>query len=118
MTTEKYRGTLGLGAIGFGAVTVDTEVPAEWVLGAGEDADTLLDTIGVIRLAVAAIAVGTAAHAIDYAARYATERVAFGNPISAFQGVAFPLAEARMRIDAARLEISEIAGVHAVVCFC
>jgi alkylation response protein AidB-like acyl-CoA dehydrogenase len=110
VTTEKYRGTLGLGAVGFGAITVDTEVPAEWVLGAGDDADTLLDTIGVIRLAVAAIAVGTAAHAIDYAARYATERVAFGNPISAFQGVAFPLAEARMRIDAARLEISEIAG--------
>ena len=39
------------------------------------------------------------------AVAYANERVVFGRPIGKNQGVAFPLAEAKMRLDAAELMI-------------
>jgi alkylation response protein AidB-like acyl-CoA dehydrogenase len=35
-----------------------------------------------IRLALAAIALGAGQRAVDHAARYATERIAFGRPIA------------------------------------
>ena len=41
---------------------------------------------------------------------YARDRIAFGKPIAAFQGVSFLLAEAKMRTDAARLEIADVAA--------
>jgi alkylation response protein AidB-like acyl-CoA dehydrogenase len=110
VAVEPYAGTLALGAMDSGTVTFDAAVPTANMLGSPEDTETLLDTIGLIRLAVAAIAIGTAQRAVEYAANYATERIAFGKPIAAFQGVAFPLAEATMRIDASRLEIAEAAA--------
>lgn len=105
-----YPDTLGLAASGSGSVTFDCTVPAVNVLGSADDSETLLNTVGQIRLAVAAIALGSAQRAIEYAAAYATQRVAFGQPIAAFQGVSFPLAESQMRIDAARLEVEALAG--------
>lgn len=44
---------------------------------------------------------GAARSAVDYAAAYALGRKAFGQPISAFQGVAFPLADAATLLEAA-----------------
>ena len=43
--------------------------------------------------------------ALRRAVNYANERVVFGRPIGKNQGVAFPLAEAKMRLDAAELMI-------------
>ena len=43
------------------------------------------------------------------AVNYANERVAAGRPIGKNQGVAFPLAEAKMRLDAAELMIRKAA---------
>lgn len=101
---------LALDAAPTATVSFDVTVPAGNLLGvADDDAVALANTVGRIRLAVAAAQVGTAQRAVEYAARYATERIAFGRPIAGFQGVSFPLAEAQIRIQAVRLEIAEAA---------
>jgi alkylation response protein AidB-like acyl-CoA dehydrogenase len=83
--------------------------------------DALLGTAGSVslhralawfRLTTAAIAVGIGVAAIEYATRYAKERVAFGHKIIDYQGVEFPLVESDMALDAARLNIQ---GVWAAV---
>lgn len=63
-----------------------------------------------MRLAVASILIGTADAAIRYAAGYASDREAFGRPIAGFQGVAFPLVDAEIAVDAARLAIWDLAA--------
>ena len=109
MIEPNERG-LALDAAAAATVSLDATVPATNLIGAGKaDAAALSSTIGRIRLSVAAAQVGTAQRAIDYAAKYATERVAFGRPIAVFQGVSFPLAEAQIRVHAVRLEIAEVA---------
>ncbi|WP_217575047.1 acyl-CoA dehydrogenase family protein [Streptomyces sp. GbtcB7] len=109
VVTAGNRG-LALDAAPTATVTFDVTVPAQNLVGdAEDDAVALGNTVGRIRLAVAAAQVGTAQRAVEYASKYATERVAFGRPIAGFQGVSFPLAEAQIRIEAVRLEIAEAA---------
>src|SRR3984885_11290103 len=55
------------------------------------------------RPSVAAMAVGVARAALEYAAEYSTQRVQFGSPIGQNQGVAFMLADMQAGVDAARL---------------
>jgi acyl-CoA dehydrogenase len=55
------------------------------------------------RIATAAIAVGLGNLALDAAVAYAKERRLFGRPIGANQGLSFPLAEAKVELEAARL---------------
>jgi alkylation response protein AidB-like acyl-CoA dehydrogenase len=57
------------------------------------------------RLAHASICVGTAAAATRYAGAYARERLAFGKPIIAFQGVSFPLVDLLLEAEAAHVSI-------------
>jgi len=54
------------------------------------------------RLGISACAVGLAQAALDAAASYAAERIAFRRPIDEFQGVSFLLADAASQIVAAR----------------
>jgi len=58
-----------------------------------------------MRLTVPAVAIGAARAANAYAAAYAQDRVAFGRPISSFQGVAFLVVDADTAIDTARLSL-------------
>lgn len=53
-------------------------------------------------IALAALAAGGAARAHEMAVGYAKERVQFGKPIGAFQGIAHPLAEMAMEVEGAR----------------
>ena len=55
------------------------------------------------RPTVAAMAVGVARAALEFAAEYSTQRVQFGSPIGQNQGVAFMLADMQASVDAARL---------------
>jgi alkylation response protein AidB-like acyl-CoA dehydrogenase len=55
------------------------------------------------RPSVAAMAVGVARAATEFATEYATQRVQFGKPIGQNQGVAFMLADMHAAVDAARL---------------
>jgi acyl-CoA dehydrogenase len=63
----------------------------------------LLDTLNTERLVTAAGCIATADIALRIAAEYASGRKVFGRPIGANQGIQFPLAEIKMRLEAARL---------------
>lgn len=62
-----------------------------------------LGTFEQTRPMVAAQALGIARAALEYTTEYANRREAFGGPIMDNQGIAFPLADLAMQIDAARL---------------
>ena len=47
--------------------------------------------------------IGAAQASVDETCKYAKQRIVMGKPISNFQGVSFPLAEAETRLEAARL---------------
>lgn len=81
----------------------DVRVPHENVIGeVGRGMSVALGTLERTRLGAAAQAVGIAQGAIDYAAQYAQGRIAFGTPISTFQGLQWKLADAETRTAAAR----------------
>jgi acyl-CoA dehydrogenase len=65
----------------------------------------LLDGLNAERILVASEALGIGRAAMRRAVGYANERVVFNRPIGQNQGVAFPLGEAQMRLDAAELMI-------------
>ena len=62
-----------------------------------------MKTFEASRPSVAAMAVGVARAAFEYARDYAVERVQFGRPIGQNQAVAFMLADMQASVDAARL---------------
>jgi alkylation response protein AidB-like acyl-CoA dehydrogenase len=68
---------------------------------AGEQA--AMRTFEASRPGVAAMAVGIARAAAEYATEYATHRIQFGRPIGQNQAVAFMLADMQASVDAARL---------------
>ncbi|MBL9023392.1 MAG: acyl-CoA dehydrogenase family protein [Myxococcales bacterium] len=55
------------------------------------------------RIGIASQALGIAGAALDEAVAYAKDRKQFGQPISAFQGIQWPLADSKTELDAARL---------------
>ncbi len=78
-------------------------VPAWRMIGAeGTGFATAMKTLDHTRVTIAAQAVGIAQGALDYALGYAQEREQFGRPIAQFQGLQFLLADAGMKLEAAR----------------
>lgn len=73
---------------------------------AGADFRRILNHFWV---ANAALAVGVARGAYEYARDYAKQRVQFGRPIAQKQAIAFLLAEMAIEVDAARLMVWEAA---------
>jgi acyl-CoA dehydrogenase len=65
----------------------------------------LIDGLNPERILIAAEALGIGRAALRRAVEYANDRVVFGRPIGQNQGLAFPLAEAHMRLRAAELVI-------------
>jgi acyl-CoA dehydrogenase len=63
----------------------------------------IIDGWNAERILVAAQAIGDGRWFIERAARYAGERVVFGRPIGANQGIQFPIAQAYAHIEAADL---------------
>ena len=63
----------------------------------------LLDGLNAERILIAAESIGIGKAALRRAVQYANERVVFDRPIGKNQGIAFPLAEARTKLDAAEL---------------
>jgi acyl-CoA dehydrogenase len=73
----------------------------------GEGFRYLLDGLNPERILIAAEALGIGRAAMARAVRYGKERVVFGRPIGQNQGIAFPLAEAHMKLHAAELAVRE-----------
>jgi len=81
----------------------DVKIPKENLLGRkGTGFLTAMRTFDHTRPGVGAQAVGIAQGAFDEALAYAKERVQFGKPITAFQGIQFMIAEMATQIEAAR----------------
>jgi alkylation response protein AidB-like acyl-CoA dehydrogenase len=82
----------------------ECRIPAENLLGEeGQGFKVAMQTLDGGRNGIAAQAVGIAQGALDEATNYAKERVQFGKPIIAQQGIGFKLAEMATSVEAARL---------------
>jgi acyl-CoA dehydrogenase len=82
----------------------DVRVPMSRVVGEVDQGFRVLwDVLNPERILAAAGGVGAADAALALAADYARERVVFGRPIGANQGIAFPLAQVRAKTELARL---------------
>jgi acyl-CoA dehydrogenase len=100
---------LGRNAVASCEVSFDgVFVAADDVVGEeGRGFHHLLDGLNPERILLAAEALGIGRAAIRRAVTYAIERIVFGRPIGKNQGIAFPLADAHMRLRAAELMIRE-----------
>ncbi len=82
----------------------DARIPADRLIGEeGEGFKIALRTLDYSRPVIASQAVGIAQGALDFAARYATERRQFGERVADFEGIRFMLAEMAMKLEAARV---------------
>jgi acyl-CoA dehydrogenase len=82
----------------------DVEIPAENRIGEeGKGFRYIIDGWNVERILVASEAIGDGRWFIERASRYASNRVVFGRPIGANQGIQFPIAKAYAHIEAADL---------------
>jgi alkylation response protein AidB-like acyl-CoA dehydrogenase len=80
----------------------DVKLPADALLGEGKRED-YVECVQRARLAWCALAVGTAQATLDYVKQYVNERVAFGEPISNRQGVAFGVSDIGIESEGMRL---------------
>ncbi|HLQ34916.1 MAG TPA: acyl-CoA dehydrogenase family protein [Chloroflexota bacterium] len=82
----------------------DLEVPVENLIGQeGVGFRYIIDSWNPERILVASEAIGDGRWFVARAARYSSERVVFGRPIGANQGVQFPIAQAHADLEAAAL---------------
>ncbi|HWD03726.1 MAG TPA: acyl-CoA dehydrogenase family protein [Amycolatopsis sp.] len=96
---------MGRNAVSSYEVAIDgLRVPASARIGEeGQGFRYLLDGLNPERILLAHEALGIGRAAVEHAVAYAKERVVFDRPIGQNQGIAFPLAEAQTRLDAAAL---------------
>lgn len=101
--------SMGLRGAALGRVNFkDVRVPAENLLGGAnlskeERTEAYAEIIRRARLGWAALAMGTGQAVLDYTREYVNDRVAFGEPISHRQAVAFMVANLRIELDGLRL---------------
>jgi acyl-CoA dehydrogenase len=82
----------------------DVRVPKSALIGEeGRGFTYVLDGMNAERILVAAECIGDGRWFVERASRYATDRVVFGRPIGANQGVQFPIARAHVNVEAADL---------------
>jgi acyl-CoA dehydrogenase len=82
----------------------DLEVPAENLIGEeGQGFRSIVDGWNAERCLIASESIGDGRFFVERAAAYAGERVVFGRPIGANQGVQFPIAQAHAAVEAASL---------------
>ncbi|MFW5635765.1 MAG: acyl-CoA dehydrogenase family protein [Thermodesulfobacteriota bacterium] len=102
-----------MGCRGGGASRVvfrDVRVPKENLLGKLHGGVEVFNTMMIPeRLGTAAMTIGAARPALEVATGYTSRRKAFGQPVAAFQGVSFQVAEAAMLLDASRSMIQTTA---------
>jgi alkylation response protein AidB-like acyl-CoA dehydrogenase len=81
----------------------DVRVKDSAILGKrGDGFKQMLATLDKGRLSIAAMGLGLAQGAFDYALKYSKERKTFGKPISTYQANAFKLADVEMGLELAR----------------
>jgi alkylation response protein AidB-like acyl-CoA dehydrogenase len=91
----------------------DVRVPADALVG-NEDAGLrqLFAGLNPERIAVAAQVCGLGRYALDKAASYGRDRQVWNTPVGAHQGVAHPLAAAKIEVELARLMTQKAAWLY------
>jgi alkylation response protein AidB-like acyl-CoA dehydrogenase len=91
----------------------DVEVPGDRLLGTeGDGLRQVFTGLNPERIMSASICVGVGRYALERAARYANDREVWGVPIGSHQGIAHPLAEAKIELELARLMTMKAAWAH------
>jgi alkylation response protein AidB-like acyl-CoA dehydrogenase len=88
------------------------EIPAESLIGQeGRGFGYILDGMNAERILVCSESIGDGRWFVEKAVAYSTQRVLFGKPIGANQGVQFPIAKAHTAVEAAALMRSKAAAL-------
>lgn len=105
LTRGKKEPKLGIRASATSELIFENcHVPAANRLGEeGDGFKIAMTVLDAGRIGIATQALGIAEAAYEAARRYAVEREAFGQPIGAFQGTGFKIADMKTRIEASRL---------------
>ena len=91
----------------------DVEVPADRLVGTeGDGLHQVFAGLNPERILSATLCVGIGRYALARAAEYARERRVWGVPIGTHQGVAHPLAIAKVELELARLMTQKAAWLH------
>ena len=95
-------------------IFTDCEVPVENLLGReGQGFKFAMMTLDRTRPGIGAQALGIAQGALDLAVSYSKQRIQFGKPIAANQGIQFMLADMATKVEAARLLVYNVAEMIA-----
>jgi alkylation response protein AidB-like acyl-CoA dehydrogenase len=91
----------------------DVALPSDALVG-DEDAALaqLFAGLNPERIMASALSIGTARYALAKAVGYANERQVWGAPIGSHQGLAHPLAEAKVEVELARLMMQKAATLY------
>jgi acyl-CoA dehydrogenase len=105
---------MGRNAVASYEVTFDdVRVASERLIGTeGDGFRVLLDGLNPERILLAHESVGIGRASVQLAVEYAKRRVVFARPIGQNQAIAFPLAEAMARLDAAELLCQKAAWLY------
>jgi len=91
----------------------DVEVPADRLLGTeGEGLRQVFFGLNPERITSASLSTGIGRYALARASDYARDRSVWGVPIGAHQGLAHPLAQAKIELELARLMTAKAAWLH------
>ena len=105
ITIERVTEKLGIHTSNTCDLAFDgVEIGADALLGEeGSGFGNAMKALTAGRIGIAAQSIGILAACLDESVKFAKERMAFGKPIGAFEGVSFKLAQMAMDLDAARL---------------
>ena len=105
VTVDKKEDKMGQRASNTATISFDdVEIPAENLIGEENKGFKLaMMTLDRTRPGVAAMAVGIARAAFEFACEYSKERVQFGVPIAMHQAIQFMIADMATKVDAGRL---------------
>ena len=90
----------------------NVEIPAESLIGEeGRGFHYILDGMNAERILVASESIGDGHWFVEKAVAYSQQRVIFGKPIGANQGVQFPIAKSHMAVETAELMRNKAAAL-------
>jgi alkylation response protein AidB-like acyl-CoA dehydrogenase len=91
----------------------NVEVPADRLLGTeGDGLRQVFLGLNPERIMTAAMGIGIGRYALDKASAYARDRSVWGTPIGRHQGIAHPLAIAKIEVELARLMCQKAAWTY------
>lgn len=91
------------------------KVPAENLLGNEDEGFKIaMANLNIGRIGISAQSLGIAEAALAAAINYAKERIQFGKPIAANQGIGFKLADMATAVEAARLLVYRAANLQSL----